>query len=101
MRRLFLGDVFTYLDQRGDCSHPGPIVSDVIQTLESAAKAGSPLVVVAHSMGGEIVYDVLSYYRPDIRVHKLVTVGSQVGCSKSCACSKLGSKRAAPAGRRG
>ena len=95
---LFLGDVFTYLDQRGDCNHPGPIVSDVIQTLESAAKAGSPLVVVAHSMGGEIVYDVLSYYRPDIRVHKLVTVGSQVGLFEELCLLQAGKQAGCPGG---
>ena len=76
---LFLGDVFAYIDKRGDQAHPGPIVTRVIQTLESAINVGSPLVVVAHSLGGEIMYDVLSYYRPDITVQKLVTVGSQVG----------------------
>ena len=57
---LFLGDVFAYIDKRGDQSLPGLIVTRVIQTLESAINVGSPLVVVAHSLGGEIMYDVLS-----------------------------------------
>src|SRR6266568_979411 len=33
---LFLGDVFTYLDRRGDRDHPGPIIDEVVQTLVSA-----------------------------------------------------------------
>jgi hypothetical protein len=84
---LFLGDVFCYLDRRGDRDHPGPIVDQVIQTLESAIDAGPPLVVVAHSMGGGIVYDVLSYYRPDIRVEMLVSFpGQGVGVQVYLSC---------------
>jgi hypothetical protein len=30
-------------------------------------------------MGGNIIYDILSYFEPDLRVDILVTVGSQVG----------------------
>jgi hypothetical protein len=95
---LFLGDVFTYLDQRGDRGHPGPIVEHVIQTLKSAVDAGPPLVIVAHSMGGEIVYDVLSYYRPDIHVQKLVTVGSQVGLFEELCLLQSGKQAGCPNG---
>ena len=98
---LFLGDVFFYLDRRGDRGHPGPIVDQVVQTLESAVEAGPPLVVVAHSMGGGIVYDVLSYYRPDIRVQMLVTVGSQVGLFEELCLLQLANRRDAPRGRHG
>jgi hypothetical protein len=76
---LFLGDVLAYLAQRGDVTDPGPIVRTVVSGLEDARQRGGTLVVVAHSMGGNIVYDVLSQYRPDLRVDVLVTVGSQVG----------------------
>jgi hypothetical protein len=95
---LFLGDVFTYLDRRGDRDHPGPIVDEVVQTLVSAVKAGPPLVVVAHSMGGGIVYDVLSYYRPDIRVQTLVTVGSQVGLFEELCLLQAGKQAGCPDG---
>jgi hypothetical protein len=38
------------------------------------------LIVVAHSMGGNIVYDVLTHFMPEtLKVDVLVTVGSQVG----------------------
>jgi len=79
----FMGDIFVYLDKRGDRAQPGPIPRNVIDAIESADAARTPndphVVVVCHSMGGNIVYDVLSHYRPDLAVDVFVTVGSQVG----------------------
>ncbi|GAA1615814.1 hypothetical protein [Actinoplanes couchii] len=75
------GDVLTYLARRGTPDEPGPIVRAVLTDLrEAAAEAGPdrPLVVVAHSMGGNIMYDLLTHFAPDLPVHTLVTVGSQV-----------------------
>jgi hypothetical protein len=94
---VFIGDVFTYLDQRGDVASPGPIVRDVAKTLDDAKKDG-PLVVVAHSMGGPIVYDVLSYYRTDLEVDKLVTVGSQVGLFEELCLLQKGKLAGCPPG---
>ncbi len=78
----FLGDTFVYLNERGTAEAPGPIVQDVIEALEAAdaQRRGTPepLIVVAHSMGGNIMYDVLTYFRPSINVDYFVTVGSQV-----------------------
>jgi hypothetical protein len=78
---LFLGDVFAYLAHRGTPQEPGAIISTIAADLESAAagSATEPVLVIAHSMGGNIVYDLLSSFRPDIPVDILVTVGSQVG----------------------
>jgi hypothetical protein len=78
---MFVGDVFTYLAERGDKANPGPIVAKVIADLDRAVAAppATKLVVIAHSMGGNIMYDVLSYFRPDLRCDLFVTVGSQVG----------------------
>jgi hypothetical protein len=75
---LLIGDVLTYLAGRGSAGEPGEIVALVGGELESAAREG-PLVVVAHSMGGNIVYDILSHFRPGLHVDTLVTVGTQVG----------------------
>jgi hypothetical protein len=75
---IFMGDVFEYIANRGNKTNPGPIVVRVIEAIESAASS-KPASVLAHSLGGVIAYDVLSYYRPDLRVDNLVTVGSQVG----------------------
>jgi pimeloyl-ACP methyl ester carboxylesterase len=46
------------------------------------ANGDDKLVVVAHSMGGNIVYDILTHYRSDLVVDLLVTVGSQVAFFK-------------------
>ena len=79
----FAGDAFTYLARRGTKSAPGPIVATVLDALRQANVARSPgddkLVVIAHSFGGEIMYDILTHFDPTIQVDCLVTVGSQVG----------------------
>ncbi|MEU7869988.1 hypothetical protein [Dactylosporangium sp. NPDC049140] len=75
---LLIGDVMVYLGGRGTPAEPGPIVALVAAALDAGRRDG-PLVVVAHSMGGNIAYDVLSHFRPDIQVDTLITVGSQVG----------------------
>jgi hypothetical protein len=75
---LFLGDVFVYLRQQPKGAD-GPIARRVIADLEEARSAGGPLIVVAHSMGGNIMYDILTMFRPDLAIDALVTVGSQVG----------------------
>jgi hypothetical protein len=79
---LFLGDVLAYLAHRGTREQPGAVLGDILAALDAANQrrgAGEPVIVVAHSMGGNIVYDILSHFRPDLRADVLVTVGSQVG----------------------
>jgi len=79
----FTGDVFAYLSERGDGNEPGLIASKVITDLREAKKLArskeEPLVVISHSFGGEIVYDILTHYAPEIEVDVWITVGSQVG----------------------
>lgn len=97
----FMGDVLVYLQQRGTKENPGAIVREVMAALEQASnqihsqpqpKANKleanklednkleddKLIVIAHSMGGNISYDILTHFRPDIQVDVFVTVGSQV-----------------------
>ncbi len=78
---LFLGDVLAYLAHRGTPQEPGVIINTIAAALDSAVSDSGPepILVIAHSMGGNIVYDLLSFFRPDIAVDVLVTVGSQVG----------------------
>jgi hypothetical protein len=82
MIATFLGDVLVYINTRGTPANPGEIVTPVLEDLEQATairkKTGEPLIVVAHSMGGNIMYDILSWFRPKLEVDVLVTVGSQV-----------------------
>jgi len=81
---LFFGDVFAYLANRG------PIQDLVLKALRTAdAKRNamdSRLVVVGHSMGGNIVYDLLtSVLAGKLKVDAFITVGSQVGLFKELA----------------
>jgi hypothetical protein len=79
----FAGDAFVYLNQRGTQDKPGPIVTEVLNGLHSARQRRAPgddkLIVVAHSFGGEIIYDIVTYFDPDVSIDCLITVGSQVG----------------------
>ncbi|BAZ33631.1 hypothetical protein NIES4074_61450 (plasmid) [Cylindrospermum sp. NIES-4074] len=71
-----------YLSKRGTQDEPGEIIKEIVATLEEAKDLinteDDKLIVVAHSMGGNIIYDILTHFRPDIEVDVLVTVGSQV-----------------------
>ncbi len=79
----FTGDAFTYLTHRGTKSDPGEIVKIVQNSLRQAVEKKNPdddkLIVIAHSFGGEIVYDILTHFDTELEVDCLVTVGSQVG----------------------
>lgn len=75
----FLGDVFVYLHQQSTVA--GPIrdrVAAAIRQAAALAEPGDPLVIAAHSMGGNIVYDLLTQELADVPVALLVTAGTQV-----------------------
>ncbi len=76
----FFGDVFIYFNSRGDAAQPGPIGQRVLAGIDKAVQAappGEPLVIVGHSLGGVITFDLLSHFRP-LEVDLFVSVGSQV-----------------------
>lgn len=96
---IFLGDVMTYINERGTKTSPGPIPSAVIGAIEEAstrAVRGEPLVVVAHSMGGNIAYDLFSYFQPDWTCDVLLTVGSQVGLMEELCLLAAGKEAGCP-----
>lgn len=78
----FLGDIFVYLSERGTRESPGPIVSVVLEALRAADAARRPgddkLIVIAHSLGGVIAFDILTYFAPDLRLEVFASIGSQV-----------------------
>jgi hypothetical protein len=92
---LFLGDVFVYLRLRDTAGAAGsanrifgPIAADLAKA-NALRKVGDPLIVVGHSLGAVILYDLLSdasmaaKIRTDsgapLTVDALVTVGAQPG----------------------
>ena len=76
----FLGDVFVYLNQREQHRKPiaDVIVADVDKAIANKKATGEPFIIVAHSMGGVIMYDLLTSDLDQVDVDVLVTVGSQV-----------------------
>ena len=86
----FAGDVFVYLRERGQAGSPGPIPTRLLDKLAAAdadrrARNGEPLVVLTHSMGGQLVYDAVTHFLPrtpefsGIRVDFWCATASQVG----------------------
>ncbi len=86
---VFIGDVMTYVATRGTAAAPGPIIQRTLVGLEVAAFAAQsrqePLVVLTHSMGGQIVYDLVTHFLPQmpenrgLRIDYWCAAASQVG----------------------
>jgi len=82
----FSGDVMAYLNQRQIAAGPGEIPTRVLDALANAqarkAATGEPVVVVTHSMGGQLLYDALVHFAPlDPRLK-----GLEVDHWISCGC---------------
>ena len=96
---LFLGDIFHYLSRRGEVNSLGSITSVLLSKLKEAhenklKRDNEPLIVISHSMGGQLVYDMVTYYLPEmaklpqyqdcknIHIDFWVAAASQVGLFK-------------------
>jgi len=91
----FLGDIFVYLKQRDVEGAQGvrerlfePILKDLIVAAKAPRAAGEPFVVIGHSLGGVLLYDILTddacrrrlnHEAPGFKIDALLTVGSQPG----------------------
>lgn len=91
----FLGDIFVYLRQRDIQGAHGvrerifkPILTSLIAAHKAARAPNEPYVVVGHSLGGVILFDLLSdpealaqldREAPGLKIDLLATVGSQPG----------------------
>lgn len=75
----FLGDIFVYLNSGMRGEKIREIVGSAIRDGAASRSHDNPLIIIAHSMGGNICYDLLSSRLADIEVDAFVTVGSQVG----------------------
>ena len=93
---FFLGDVFVYLRGRDDPGVQGtrarifkPIFDALVEGVKAPRPGSEPFVVVCHSLGGVILYDMLTdpticadleaAIGSPIRIDALFTVGSQPG----------------------
>lgn len=86
----FLRDVFLYVSK--------PAVAREIDEIVEAKLTGEPTVVVAHSLGSVVAYNVVRKHRHVLDLRKFVTVGSPLGLR--AISSKLGvaENPAGPAG---
>jgi hypothetical protein len=86
----FLGDALHYLNSRGVAPRPGPIPARVLAVLAEAHQTqqdrpGEPLVVVSHSLGGLIVYDIVTHFLPNmadyagLRIDHWTSISTQIG----------------------
>jgi hypothetical protein len=78
---LFVGDVLVYLSTRGAEANPGPIIKRILGDISQAVKKGKkePIIVITHSMGGNIFYDIATTFAPKLRVDFWFSVAGQVG----------------------
>jgi hypothetical protein len=84
----FIGDAFMYLANRELNGGPGEIPNRVLVALRRAhtrkKATGERIVVVTHSMGGQLLYDAVTHFAPkdpvlaDLTVDHWITCGSQV-----------------------
>jgi hypothetical protein len=99
---LFFGDVFSYLANRGTVDNPGTIPTKILEDLllarAEADKRREKLVVISHSMGGNIMYDLLTYFKPDLQVDDFVTIGCQASVFKQLALFKGQELKVLPGG---
>jgi len=99
MVTAFIGDVFTYIRERGSYDKPGPIPTRALDILLAASEIQKkrlaesndpnarkePLVVLSHSMGGQITYDLVTHFLPrdpkykDVYIDFWCASASQVG----------------------
>jgi hypothetical protein len=85
----FLGDVLAYLNNRGEtAAHPGDIPQRVLKALKAAhirkKSSGEKVVVVTHSMGGQLLYDIVTFFAQadadlaDLKIDHWFSCGCQV-----------------------
>lgn len=84
----FIGDVFTYLVNRGNHTTPGEIPKRVLNSLKAAhsrkKQTGEKIILATHSMGGQLIYDAITYFADhdpelvDLEIDHWFTFGCQV-----------------------
>jgi hypothetical protein len=86
----FIGDVLYYMTGRGTADAPGPIATVLLDRIDEAqqnrqSRNGEPIVLLTHSMGGQIAYDTVASFLPhsptrrNIKLDFWCATASQVG----------------------
>ena len=84
----FLGDLLLYMTRRGSPAAPGAIIKVLLDELAIAQvnkveRDHEPIVLLTHSMGGQIAYDVITSFLPstesDLKIDFWCATASQVG----------------------
>jgi hypothetical protein len=73
----FIGDVLSYINDRDAAGAAGIVPLRVLEALRLAHRrrksTGEKIIIVTHSMGGQLLYDALTYYAPqDLELQNLV-----------------------------
>lgn len=96
----FLGDIFVYLNTHQGAKAPGAIAGVIMDALRQADHARNPtddkLIIIGHSLGGVILYDILTYFDTNIKVDLFATIGSQIAVFEEMALYRA-SKSGVPA----
>src|SRR5262249_17188768 len=100
-----MGDAMLYFEGRGSVQKPGPIVSHLLAELRPLSDGSQrvPTVVVTHSLGCSIFYDLFTHFNRELQFDLWVSVGSQLSLHEDIgilASSRKGDP-ALPAGRPG
>jgi hypothetical protein len=84
----FIGDVLAYLHNRDGSAGPGQIPRLVLGALKQAHErkksTGERIVVITHSMGGQLLFDAVSFFAPadrdlkDLEIDHWISCGAQV-----------------------
>jgi len=86
---LLLGDIFVYLAHRGNFKNIGEIPSRVLEAIVDVKKnsinPNEPLVVVSHSMGGQIIYDLVTHFLPNMPQYSSLKIDFWAACSSQVA----------------
>ncbi|TWF47575.1 hypothetical protein [Neorhizobium alkalisoli] len=107
---IFIGDVFRYLREADPRQKIREVVSNDIIAAAKDLKQGEPLVLIGHSMGGIILYDLLSDPEAvaemsgaigrDLKVDLFLSVGSQIALFEEMKLYKASSTDYSAAGKR-
>lgn len=79
----FFGDVLTYLSTRGSKGMPGPIPQRVLEGLRAAVAEApdEPVVVITHSMGGQLLYDAVTIFMDGDPTLEKVRIAHWISCA--------------------